>query len=222
MPPSTQAKLLRTLQNQEVTRVGSVAPRKVDIRVIAATNRSVQELIAQKLFREDLYYRLAMVELRTPSLVDRREDLPLLASFLLDRFANQFNKNIRGITQEAQSILALHSWPGNIRELENALGHACMLATGDVIDVEHLPRSLRNSERVPQAAAGSRDELAHPTESAISFDGHERLLLVNSLARAGGNQSEASRVLQITRDRLRGKMAKHGLLSQPESAPAVA
>ncbi len=100
MPLSTQAKLLRALQNQEVTRVGSVTPRKVDVRVIAATNRDVQDLISQKQFREDLYYRLAMVELRTPALADRREDLPLLETFLLDRFSTQFNKkDIRGLTR---------------------------------------------------------------------------------------------------------------------------
>ena len=154
MPLSTQAKLLRALQNQEVTRVGSVTPRKVDVRVIAATNRDVQDLIAQKQFREDLYYRLAMVELKTPALADRREDLPLLEKFLLDRFATQFHKEIRGLTRRAQIVLARHSWPGNIRELENALGHACMMAIGDMIDVEDLPASLRNSERTVAAAAG--------------------------------------------------------------------
>ncbi len=124
--------------------MGSVTPRKVDVRVIAATNRDVQDLIGQKQFREDLYYRLAMVELKTPALAERREDLPLLETFLLDRFATQFHKDIRGLTRRAQIVLARHSWPGNIRELENVLGHACMMAMGDMIDVEDLPASLRN------------------------------------------------------------------------------
>ena len=213
MPLSTQAKLLRALQNQEVTRVGSVTPRKVDVRVIAATNRDVQDLIAQKQFREDLYYRLAMVELRTPALADRREDLPLLEKFLLDKFAAQFNKNIRGLTRRAQIVLARHAWPGNIRELENVLGHACMMAISDMIDVEDLPASLRQHERMAGAAAGNSHE--QPGDSAaspgVSFDEHEKGLLADALERASGNQSEAARILRISRDRLRYKMAKYNL-----------
>jgi len=208
MPLSTQAKLLRALQNQEVTRVGSVTPRKIDVRVIAATNRDVQDLIAQKQFREDLYYRLAMVELRTPALAERREDLPLLEKFLLDRFANQFNKEIHGLTRRAQIVLARHSWPGNVRELENALGHACMMAISDIIDVEDLPASLRHSEQRGPALN------SHETETsgaALSFEEHEKGLLTDALERASGNQSEAARLLRISRDRLRYKMAKYNL-----------
>lgn len=211
MPLSTQAKLLRALQNQEVTRVGSVTPRKIDVRVIAATNRDVEDLIEQKQFREDLYYRLAMVELRTPALADRKEDLPLLEKFLLDRFATQFNKDVRGLTRRAQIVLARHSWPGNIRELENVLGHACMMAIGDMIDVEDLPASLRHGERTVGAAAGSGHEHEQTAESAISFDEHEKGLLADALERSGGNQSEAARMLRISRDRLRYKMAKYNL-----------
>ncbi len=214
MPLSTQAKLLRALQNQEVTRVGSLTPRKVDVRVIAATNRDVRDLMAQKQFREDLYYRLAMVELRTPALADRREDLPLLEKFLLDRFASQFNKNIRGLSRRAQIVLARHSWPGNIRELENVLGHACMMAEGDLIDVEDLPASLCNQERA-EVGAGNSHELGLAGDSAaapgVSFDEHEKGLLADALERASGNQSEAARLLRISRDRLRYKMAKYNL-----------
>jgi DNA-binding NtrC family response regulator len=210
MPLSTQAKLLRALQNQEVTRVGSVTPRKVDVRVIAATNRDVQDLIAQKQFREDLYYRLAMVELQTPALADRREDLPLLEKFLLDRFTNQFHKDIRGLTRRAEIVLARHSWPGNIRELENALGHACMMAIGDMIDVEDLPASVRNG-RTSAAAAVTSTQEPQPNHAGVSFDEHEKGLLANALERAGGNQSEAARMLRISRDRLRYKLAKYDL-----------
>ncbi len=210
MPLSTQAKLLRALQNQEVTRVGSVTPRKVDVRVVAATNRDVPELIAQKLFREDLYYRLAMVELRTPSLAERKEDLPLLEKFLLERFSTQFNKEISGLTRRAQIALARHNWPGNIRELENALGHACMMAMGDTIDVGDLPPTVtkldprgHTREAAPEAGASNG--------AAPSLEDHERELLTDALARAGGNQSEAARILRISRDRMRYKMAKYNL-----------
>jgi transcriptional regulator with PAS, ATPase and Fis domain len=214
MPLSTQAKLLRALQNQEVTRVGSVTPRKVDVRVIAATNRDVQDLIVQKLFREDLYYRLAMVELRNPALADRREDLPLLEKFLLDRFTAQFHKEIRGLTRRAQIVLARHPWPGNIRELENVLGHACMMAVSDMLDVEDLPAALHYHERRVGAGVGNSHESEQPAESlssGVSFDDHEKSLLADALERASGNQSEAARLLRISRDRLRYKMAKYNL-----------
>jgi transcriptional regulator with PAS, ATPase and Fis domain len=187
--------------------VGSVTPRKIDIRVIAATNRDVQELIAQKQFREDLYYRLAMVELQTPPLADRREDLPLLENFLLGQFTNQFNKDIRGLTRRAQIVLARHSWPGNIRELENVLGHACMMAISDMIDVQDLPTSLRNGRAV--AAPSAQEPAQH--QSTVSFDEHEKALLADALERAGGNQSEAARMLHISRDRLRYKLQKYNL-----------
>src|SRR5579884_1111057 len=213
MPIGTQAKLLRVLQNQEVLRVGSVSPKKVDVRVVAATNRSVEELIAAKQFREDLYYRLAMVEINTPPLIDRKEDLPLLERFFLRRFSEQFNKEVHGLTRRAQIVLARHSWPGNVRELENVLGHACMMAMGDTIDVEDLPRSIHRAGgngSGNMAAEGAPGAAAHPP-TAASFEEHERELLADALERAGGNQSEAARLLRISRDRMRYKMAKYNL-----------
>jgi DNA-binding NtrC family response regulator len=179
------------------------------VRVIAATNRDVQEMIAHKQFREDLYYRLAMVELKTPALADRKEDLPLLEKFLLDRFSMQFNKEILGITRRAQIQLARHSWPGNIRELENVLGHACMMAMGDMIDVADLPPTVRrpDSPNGAEAAAISIESLDSPP----SLEDHEKELLAEALEKAGGNQSEAARILRISRDRMRYKMAKHNL-----------
>ena len=207
MPLATQAKLLRVLQNQEVTRVGSVTPRQVDVRVVAATNRDVPEMIAQKQFREDLYYRLAMVELRTPSLAERKEDLPLLEKFFLERFAVQFDKPIHGLTRRAQIVLARHSWPGNVRELENVLGHAAMMTMSDTLDVEDLPESIRRPEHWKAEAAAA--SLA--PDAAGSFEDHERELLTDALQRAGGNQSEAARILRISRDRMRYKMGKYNL-----------
>ena len=209
MPLTTQAKLLRVLQNQEVTRVGAVTPRKVDVRVVAATNRDVPEMIAQKQFREDLYYRLAMVELKTPALAERKEDLPLLQAFILKRFSEQFNKDIKGITRRGQILLARHSWPGNIRELENALGHACMMTMGDLIDVEDLPNHAAQGKAQGTAASASGTVAA--IDSSGSFEEHEKSLLADALERAGGNQSEAARILRISRDRMRYKMAKYNL-----------
>jgi len=209
MPLTTQAKLLRVLQNQEVTRVGAVTSRKVDVRVVAATNRDVPEMIAQKQFREDLYYRLAMVELKTPALAERKEDLPLLQAFILKRFSEQFNKDVKGITHRAQILLARHSWPGNIRELENALGHACMMTMSDLIDVEDLP--IQGTRGRVHAAAASSGGSGAALDEPGTFEEHEKGLLADALERAGGNQSEAARILRISRDRMRYKMAKYNL-----------
>jgi len=208
MPLTTQAKLLRVLQNQEVMRVGSVTARKVDVLVVAATNRDVQDLIAHKQFREDLYYRLAMVELQTPALADRKEDLPLLERHFLERFSKQFNKDIHGLTRRAQIAMARYHWQGNVRELENSLGHACMMTMTDTIDVEDLPPVIRAQQRSAAAAPAATD--AEGAEGT-SFEEHERELLVDALTRSGGNQSAAARLLQISRDRMRYKMAKYNL-----------
>ena len=205
MPLGTQAKLLRTLQNQEVLRVGSLTPRKVDARVIAATHRDLREAVAGKLFREDLFYRLSMVEIHVPSLEERKEDIGLLTDHFIEKFSRQFNKQIHGVTQRAQIILARHTWPGNIRELENVIGHACMMVIGEMIDVADLPDYMRSPSRHAAAPA----ILAAPADS---FEEHEKRLIHEALARAEGNQSKAARELRIGRDALRYKMKKHGLL----------
>src|SRR6266567_3536295 len=142
MPLATQAKLLRALQHQEIQRVGSLAARKVVVRVIAATHRDLHAAIAQKHFREDLYYRLSMVEIHVPRLGDRKEDLQLLQRSFVAKFAAQYGKTVRGLTPRAQMLLGRHGWPGNVRELENVIGHACMMVMGDTIDVQDLPEYL--------------------------------------------------------------------------------
>lgn len=211
MPVGTQAKLLRTLQNQEVLRVGSLTPRKIDVRVIAATHRDLRAAIVDKEFREDLYYRLSMVEIHAPPLTERKEDLPLLTRFLLDRFSRQFQKGIRGLTQRAQIVLSRHDWPGNVRELENVLGHGCMMALGDTIDVQDLPDYLRFPGSALGTAVSAPVEAIGVAADSDSFEEHERRLIAEALERAKGNQSQASRALRIGRDALRYKMKKHGL-----------
>jgi DNA-binding NtrC family response regulator len=206
MPLGTQAKLLRTLQNQEVLRVGSLTPRKVDVHVIAATHRDLRAAIVEKHFREDLYYRLSMVEVHVPSLAERKEDLPLLTKHLLEKFSTQFRKEISGLTQRAQVIIARHNWPGNVRELENVLGHGAMMAMGNMIDVHDLPDYLRSPHRTPTGPVASA-----PTDQ-VTFEDHEKRLISEALAEASGNQSLAARSLRIGRDALRYKMKKHGLM----------
>jgi transcriptional regulator with PAS, ATPase and Fis domain len=175
--------------------------------VIAATHRDLREAVAAKTFREDLFYRLSMVEIHVPSLEERKEDIPLLTSYFIEKFSSQFRKEIRGVNQRAQIILARHNWPGNIRELENVIGHACMMVMGEMIDVADLPDYLRFPSRT--AASGP---LPVGDEGGDSFEEHEKRLVRDALARADGNQSKAARELRIGRDALRYKMKKHGLL----------
>ncbi len=188
MPLATQAKLLRTLQNQEVLRVGSLTPRKVDVHVVAATNQDLRAGIADKTFREDLFYRLSMVEINVPTLAERKEDLPLLTKYFLDRFAAQFHKNIRGLTQRAQIVVARHNWPGNVSELERAmLGHGAMMAMGETIDVQVTFQITCGLRSAPMKARGA---VTPPDED--TFADHEKRLIIEALARANGNQSQAA------------------------------
>jgi DNA-binding NtrC family response regulator len=208
MPLTTQAKLLRVLQNQEVQRVGSLSTRKVDVRVIAATNHDLRAAIREKRFREDLYYRLSMVELRVPPLAERKEDLPLLERHFIQKFAAQYKRDIRGLTHRAQILLALHSWPGNVRELENVLGHASMMTLGDTIDVQDLPGYMR-AQTPEEGSAGA--ESAAFAEHGGTLEEQEKVLIVRALEAANGNQSQAARALRIGRDALRYKLKKHNL-----------
>lgn len=202
MPLSTQAKLLRVIQNQEVLPVGSLSPRRVDVRVIAATHRNLRSAIASTTFREDLFYRLSMVELTVPSLAQRREDIPLLAKHFTKQFSEQYGKSIHGLTPKALLVLERHSWPGNIRELEHVIGRACILTSGTQLDVTDLP------ELLTQSAAG--EEVGVELNSPLAAQ--EKRLLDDALKTSRGNQSEAARSLGIGRDALRYKMKKFGLL----------
>jgi DNA-binding NtrC family response regulator len=200
MPLSTQAKLLRAVQNQEVLPVGSQRYRKVNVRLIAATHRDLRAAILDGTFREDLYYRLAMVELNVPSLKERPEDIPLLVRHFLRAFASEYGKQIEGLTPRALIVLGRYEWPGNVRELEHVVGRACMLTENPIIDVQDLPSHLTESAA-----------LSGPDSPAVSpvLSEQERMLVVRALADARGNQSEAAKRLGIGRDALRYKMKKY-------------
>jgi DNA-binding NtrC family response regulator len=216
MPLNTQAKLLRVLQNQEVQRVGSLTPHHIDVRVVAATNKDLRKAIAAREFREDLFYRLSMVEIQVPPLAERMEDLPLLTRHFIGKFSRQYGREIRGLTQRAQIQLNRYPWPGNVRELENVIGHACMMALGDMIDVSDLPPNLQQvSASAPQPSGNAHSPALGNPEGAgpdLSFEEHEKQLLAQALSQANGNQSQAARQLRIGRDALRYKMKKYGLL----------
>jgi DNA-binding NtrC family response regulator len=189
MPPATQAKLLRVLQNQEIQRVGSPVVRKVNVRVVAATHRDLRAMAAGKTFREDLYYRLSMIEIKLPRLADRREDIPLLLKHLLGRFSEQYGRPFRGLTPRAQAILACHSWPGNVRELENVIGSACMLTGREVIDVSDL------EERLRRPSSGD----AWADEELLSLEDLQRRHVRRVLERVEGNKVRAAEILGISR-----------------------
>ncbi len=193
MPLLTQSKLLRVLQNQEVQRVGSPSVRKVDVRVIAATNRDLRRQIRDKQFREDLYYRLSMVEIKVPGLIERMEDLPLLERHFLERFSREYGKPVRSISQRAQAVLRRHAWPGNVRELENVLGNACMMAEGDTVDVHQLPDYLQKIEASPEIKFG---------DVPLALDEMERRYVVRVLEQMGGNKVRTARLLGISRAKL--------------------
>jgi DNA-binding NtrC family response regulator len=216
MPLGTQAKLLRTIQNQEVQRVGSLQARKVDFRVVAVTHRDLGAMIREGRFREDLYYRLSMVEIHVPTLAERKDDLPLLTRHFIDKFSKQFNKPVRGMTQRASIVLSRYEWPGNVRQLENAIGHACMMVLGDTIDVTDLPEYLRSESPRASLATGTMPIPESASPDSLLAD-HERRLISDALAKASGNQSEAARLLHIGRDALRYKMKKYGLVAAANS-----
>jgi DNA-binding NtrC family response regulator len=205
MPLATQAKLLRVLQNQEVQRVGALNTRKVDVRVIAATNHDLRAAVAQKRFREDLYYRLSMVEIQAPRLADRKEDLPLLQLHFVARFAAQYGKQVRGLTHRAQIRLSRHSWPGNVRELENVIGHAVMMTAGDTVDAQDLPPYLHAPSEEPEKAAVA----AAPNGGTLAEMEREYILQV--LRETGGVISSAASRLGVPRTTLNAMMRKLGI-----------
>ena len=205
MPLLLQAKLLRVLQNQELQRVGSPAVRKVNVRVVAATNRDLPEMVSQGKFREDLYFRLCMIELNVPSLAERREDLPMLQRHFLKMFAAQYKKPLSGLTRRAQTVLSRYAWPGNIRELENVLGHACMMTESDVIDVRDLPDRIRNQRTTENPE----------NELQLSMDQATRLHAQRVLAHVGGNKVRAAEILDISRTYLY-ELLKKTLPDQPQ------
>lgn len=201
MPLVMQAKLLRVLQNQEIQRVGSPGVRKVDVRVVGVTNRDLPEMVRQGKFREDLYFRLCMVELKVPRLVERLEDLPMLQRYFLKHFAALYKKPLSGFTRRAQTLLARHSWPGNIRELENVIGHACMMTDSEVIDARDLPDQIR-TQKIP--------DMPEATE-LLSMDQLARMHAQRVLAHVGGNKVRAAEILGVSRTHLYELLKKNRL-----------
>ncbi|MGQ0508195.1 MAG: sigma-54-dependent transcriptional regulator, partial [Myxococcaceae bacterium] len=189
MTASAQVKLLRVLQEGEIERLGGTQTVKVDVRLVAATNKDLMKEVAEGRFREDLYYRLNVVEVRIPALASRREDIPLLADFFLRRYAAKNARTLKGYSPEASSILENYAWPGNVRELEHAIERAVVLSRGEVIDVTDLPETVR------KGPVGSAGQLVIPIGTPM--EEIERRVINETLRHTKGDKTLAARLLGI-------------------------
>ncbi len=205
MPLETQAKLLRVLETREVQPVGGTTTRKVDVRLVAATNRELRELVTQKKFREDLLFRLQVVTLALPPLRERAGDVPLLIDHFIGALTREHGRSVRGISPEARALLVRYSWPGNVRELRNALETMVLLARRDVLDVDDVPEHIKQAGGQRGKARGHY-ELAGRTLSEV-----ERDLIEANLALTGGNRQKTAKLMGIGERTLYRKLREYGL-----------
>jgi DNA-binding NtrC family response regulator len=207
MSPTLQAKLLRALEERAFRRVGGSQDIKVDVRIIAATNRPLEKLIEEKKFREDLYYRLNIITVDVPPLRDRRADIPLLVDHFLKRFASEFRKSVNDVSSEGLRKLEGYDWPGNVRELKNVIERAVLLGSGPVIAADDLTLGRA------AAATPERDKkLFSLPAKGFKFDELEKDIVLQALERTGWNQTRAGELLGMTRDQIHYRMEKFGLL----------
>jgi DNA-binding NtrC family response regulator len=210
--PAMQVKLLRVLQEKAFEPVGSHDTRTVDARVILATNVDLQQLVAQQLFRQDLYYRINVVNIRLPNLRERLSDIPLLAGHFLRQFNAQANREIVGFTDAAMAAMQRYHWPGNVRELENALERAVVLCRRPQIDADDLPESVQTYiASKPLAALCASEEFGRPMPLEAALEGPERRIIEAALKRNSWNRQQTAAELDINRTTLYKKMRKYRL-----------
>ena len=205
MVPALQAKLLRVLEEKMFRRVGGSGDIEVDVRVIAATNRNLEDLVREGKFRDDLYYRLNVLRIELPPLRARAADIPLLAQHFVEDFGREFKRPVRGLSQEAIDVLSAYSWPGNVRELRNMIERAVLLS-----DSDRLGPADFDSLAPAHAPAGSHGQFELPIGGVV-LDDVERSLVVQALERAGGNRTRAAALLGLHRDQIRYRIEKFGL-----------
>jgi len=210
-----QAKLLRFLEEKAFRRVGGTKDLHVDVRIVAATNRNLEQAVRDGAFREDLYYRLMVIPVEIPPLRDRVEDIPLLITHFIDRFNTEFRKKTQGLTPDAMDCCEQYGWPGNVRELRNVVERAMILENKEFLDVEDLPQAIRaafedfNGAGLRPIADAPAFELP---DSGYGLQEMEELMVRQALEKTAGNQSRAAKLLDISRDSLRYKMRKFGIL----------
>jgi transcriptional regulator with GAF, ATPase, and Fis domain len=215
LEPSLQGKLLRAIEERMVRRVGGIRDRKIDVRILAATNRDLEREVQQGRFRSDLYFRLAVILLHLPPLRERGEDALILADHFLRRFSVKYGKDVRRIDSRAREVLLSYPWPGNIRELSHVIERAVLWSRDNIIDVEHL--SLTTPAKAGQ---DSPEQAADPAVSqpgagdlptGVDLTQWERTMIERAMRDAGGNQTKAAHRLGITRDTLRYRLKKFGI-----------
>jgi two-component system response regulator PilR (NtrC family) len=212
LPPAVQVKLLRALQERKIRHVGGSADLLVSARIIAATNRDLADEVKAGRFREDLYYRLNVIQIRMPPLRDRPEDVPLFVELFLRRFAEEQGRPVPALTAEARQLLTTYAYPGNVRELANVLERAVTLCDGDTIDVMTLPPGLRGAGGSPGAGHGTPVPIpAEGLDLQAHLDAIERAILEDALKRTEGVKTEAARLLSLTFRSLRYRLAKYGI-----------
>jgi two-component system response regulator AtoC len=235
LSPLLQAKLLRVLEDQVIRRVGGVRDIQVEVRVIAASNRDLEREVREGRFRQDLYYRLAIISIFLPTLRERKEDVLPLVDFFLAHYNRKFRKSVQGISEDTRRLLLNYDWPGNVRELRNALERAMILEEGSLLKPDDLPFTVASGRSGPvlngkspstpaesQAAPGKRrlPPLSIP-EGGTSLEDVEHTLVELALQQSHGNQIKAAKLLDISRDALRYKMKKFGLGHSEEEEPAA-
>ena len=210
MLPTMQVKLLRALQEREITPVGGEKDIQIDVRIVAATNKNLVEMIEQGNFREDLFYRLNVIELHLPPLCRRREDIPLIAGHFLSKFKEKNKKNIKGFTPKAMDRLIRYKWPGNVRELINVIERGVILTRSEYLDTCDLSFARNDSESLVDTEAALAVD--HSLELELPLAEAEKQVILNTLKATGGNKSESARRLGITRNTLRKKLKEYGVM----------
>jgi PAS domain S-box-containing protein len=208
IPLMLQAKLLRVLEEQSFRRLGGLKDIKLDLRVVAATNKNLREAVKEGAFRQDLYFRLNVIQILIPPLRDRSEDIIPLTQFFIEHYNRKFKRNIEGVTEASAKLLDMHDWPGNVRELRNAIERAMILEESALITPPSLPIAISRPDVGINITAPMGTEI--PTDG-LSLEDNERSLLVRALEKTNGNQTQAARLLRVTRDTLRYKMKKFNL-----------
>jgi PAS domain S-box-containing protein len=208
IPTMLQAKLLRVLEDQTFRRLGGLKDIKLDLRVVAATNKNLREAVKEGAFRQDLYFRLNVIQILIPPLRDRTDDILPLTRFFIEHYNRKFKRSIEGVSDAAARLLMAHDWPGNVRELRNAIERAMILEDTSLITPPSLPISISRPDSDNISAPLSAVEI--PTDG-LSLEDNERSLLAKALEKTSGNQTQAARLLRITRDTLRYKMKKFNL-----------
>jgi len=216
IPPLLQVKLVRAIQMREVRRVGDTKDIKTDVRLIAASNRDLEAAVREGVMREDLFYRLNVIPIHLPPLRERHEDIPILVAHFIQKFGKELVKEVRGVTPEAMAVLERHHWPGNIRELENAIERAIVLGSSEMVGLDSLPESVRRERPAKEPEAVELPEEGVDLEATL--DELERRYLQLALDRTRGVQTKAAELLRMTFRQFRYKLQKHNMARRPVAA----